>query len=74
MGTQQTRIEKLAYVQRMLNKSKENKKGFSKKMIIGNLMVLFNSTKNTANEILQAFIDSGKAEEILEEEELVLYG
>lgn len=74
MGTKNTRIEKMEYVSKILLKSEEGKKGFSRKYIVSNLMIYYFCTKKTADEIVQAFIDGRKADVKIEDGEEVLYG
>lgn len=74
MGTKQSRIAKLECVKAHLAKSKESKKGFPRKIIVAKLMINFACLKRTAEEIVQAFIDSNQAEEIEENGELMIYG
>ncbi len=74
MGTTYSRKEKTEFVRNLIKKSKENKKGYPKKMILSNLMIKFFCSDRTAREIVQAFVDSNEAEEIIENEESLIYG
>ena len=74
MGTQNTHIAKTNYVKKMLEKSKENEKGYPRNYIEANMVILFHCTKKTAKEIVQAFIDAKMATEEDTNGEVLLFG
>lgn len=74
MGTKASRQEKISYIKGMLAKSKESKKGYPRKLLVSRLIISYVCSLRTAEEIVQAFIDSKEAEEIEENKEKIIYG
>ena len=70
MGTHKTIKEKMDYVRKLLKTGQ----GFNRKFLVSNLMINFNCIKKSAEEIVQAFLDSNTAEEKTENGEIMIYG